>query len=375
MSRATGAVPAVPAVSADPPTLDLSVDVVDLTATICDIASVSGAEAPLADAVEAALRGLGHLSVHRVGNVVVARSDLGRAERVVLAGHLDTVPLTDPPNLPTRRQDGAEGLELWGRGTVDMKGGVAVQLRLAAELTAPSRDVTYVFYDCEEIEAARNGLGHLATSHPELLAGDFAVLLEPTRAEVEGGCKGTLRVRLSTTGVAAHSGRPWMGENAIHKLAPALAALAGYRARVVAVDGLTYHEGMSAVGIGGGSGNNVVPDAAALLVNYRFAPDLSGEQAVAHVRAVFPGYALEVVDLAEGARPGLDRPAARDFVAALGVPVSAKEGWTDVARFAALGVPAVNFGPGDPLLAHKDDERVPFGQLRDAESALLRWLS
>ena len=362
--------------AAAPLVLDLSSDVVELTAAICDAESVSGAEGPLADAVEAALRPLDHLSVRRLGNVVIARTELGRAERVVLAGHLDTVPLTDPPNLPTRRlPGGCAGEELWGRGTVDMKGGVAVQLRLAATLPAPNRDVTYVFYDCEEVDAVRNGLAHVAASHPELLAADFAVLLEPTKAEVEGGCKGTLRVALTTTGVAAHSGRPWLGDNAVHKLAAALATLASYEARVVEVDGLTYHEGLSAVGISGGAGNNVVPDRARLLVNYRFAPDLDGAGAVAHVREVFAGYDVEVVDLAEGARPGLHLPAARDFVAALGVPVSGKEGWTDVARFAALGVPAVNFGPGDPMLAHQDDEAVPVAQLRAAEEALLRWLS
>lgn len=373
-SARAATLPGMPAQPTATPVLDLEADVVALTAALCDVPSVSGAEQPLADAVEAALAVRSHLSVTRVGNVVIARTDLGRAERVVLAGHLDTVPLTEPPNLPTRMVDGPEGAELWGRGTVDMKGGVAVQLRLAAELIAPNRDVTYVFYDCEEVEAARNGLGHVVASHPELLVADFAVLLEPTRAEVEGGCKGTLRVELPTTGVAAHSGRPWMGDNAIHKLAPALATLAGYAARVVDVDGLTYREGMSAVGITGGGGNNVIPDSASLLVNYRFAPDRSGAEAVAHVQDVFAGYACEVVDLADGARPGLDRPAARDFVTALDVPVSAKEGWTDVARFAALGVPAVNFGPGDPLLAHTDDERVPVWQLRAAEAALLRWL-
>lgn len=349
--------------------------VADLTAALCDVASVSGEEKVLADAVEHALRRWAHLQVTRVGNVVIARTELGRAERVLLAGHLDTVPLTDPPNLPTRVLAGPDGPWLWGRGTVDMKGGVAVQLRLAANLAAPNRDVTYVFYDCEEVESARNGLGHVVASHPELLAADVAVLLEPTRAEVEGGCKGTLRVRLSTAGVAAHSGRPWLGDNAIHKLARALSALESYRPRSVAVDGLVYHEGMSAVGVSGGGGGNVVPDSAVLLVNYRFAPDRTGEQAVAHVQEVFPGYHIEVVDLAEGARPGLDRPAARAFVAALDVPVAAKEGWTDVARFAALGVPAVNFGPGDPALAHKDDEAVPLAQLHSAEAALLRWLS
>ncbi|MCB1254784.1 MAG: succinyl-diaminopimelate desuccinylase [Austwickia sp.] len=359
-----------------PAPLHLTADIVDLTAALCDIASVSGAEDALADAVATALAPLQHLRLHRIGNVLIARTELGRPERVVLAGHLDTVPLTDPPNLPTRIDPTPDGgAELWGRGTVDMKGGVAVQLRLAATVAAPSRDVTYVFYDCEEVESARNGLGRIVASHPDLLAADFAVLLEPTCAQVEGGCKGTLRVRLRTRGRAAHSGRPWLGENAIHKLAPALATLAAYRPRTVDVDGLVYHEGLSAVGIAGGAGNNVVPDAAELLVNYRFAPDRSGVEAVAHVGEIFADYEVEVVDLADGARPGLDLPAAQAFVTALGVPVSAKEGWTDVARFAALGVPAVNFGPGDPALAHKDDERVPLGQLRDAEAALRRWLS
>ncbi len=352
------------------PSLDLSQDVVALTAAVCDIASVSGAEAPLADAVEAALRGYPHLEVERHGNVVVARTHAGRAERVVLAGHLDTVPLTDPPNLPTRLQDGV----LWGRGTVDMKGGVAVQLRLAATLRAPSRDITYVFYDNEEVEASRNGLGHLAAARPDLLEADFAVLLEPTTAQVEGGCKGTLRVEVELVGRAAHSGRPWLGDNAVHRAAEVLARLRDYEARVVDVDGLTYHEGLSAVGITGGIAGNVVPDRCVVTINYRFAPDRGVPEALAHLQEVLHGYELRLTDSASGARPGLDRPIARSFVEDLGVAVSAKEGWTDVARFSDLGVPAVNFGPGDPLLAHKDDERVPIEQLEEAQAALLRWL-
>lgn len=351
--------------------LDLTADVVDLTTVICDVESVSGDEGPLADAVEAALRERTHLEVTRRGNVVIARTDLGRAERVVLAGHLDTVPLATTPNLPTRR----DGDVLWGRGTVDMKGGVAVQLRLAAHVPTPNRDVTYIFYDCEEVQASRNGLQHLVDARPDLVAADFAVLLEPTNAQVEAGCKGTLRVRLLARGVAAHSGRPWTGDNAVHRLRSALDVLADHKARVVDVDGLTYREGLSAVGIGGGAGNNVIPDAAYLVVNYRFAPDLSADQALERVRAWFSEYEIEVEDLAAGARPGLDSRLAREFVAALGLPVDAKQGWTDVARFASLGVPAVNFGPGDPLLAHKDDEQVPVAQLRDVEQALLRWLT
>ncbi len=353
------------------PTLDLRLDVVDLTAAVCDIESVSGAEGPLADAVEAALRELAHLQVERIGHTVVARTELGRAERVVVAGHLDTVPLARlAPNLPTRRV----GEDLVGRGTVDMKGGVAVMLRLAALVPEPGRDLTFLFYDCEEVDAARNGLRRLADERPELLAADFAVLMEPTAGLVEGGCNGTLRVAVRTTGIAAHSARPWMGHNAIHDAGEILARLTAYRARVVEVDGLAYREALQAVLIGGGTAANVIPDSCVVTVNHRYAPDRGEDEAVAHVREVFDGFEVEVLDNAGGARPGLDRPAARDFVAALDLPVRAKEGWTDVARFARLGVPAVNFGPGDPLLAHMDDERAPIGQYAAAEAAMLRWL-
>ena len=320
------------------PSLDLAADVVTLTAAICDIESVSGDEGPLADAIEAALGGLAHLEVVRDGHTVIARTALGRPERVVVAGHIDTVPLTrHTPNLPTRRV----GDELVGRGTVDMKGGVAVMLKLAAALTAPNRDVTYCFYDCEEVDSERNGLRRVAEHRPELLAADFAVLMEPTDGTVEGGCKGTLRVEVRTKGIASHSARPWVGHNAIHDAGEVLARLVAYEARVVDVEGLTYREALQAVLISGGTASNVIPDACAVTVNYRYAPDRSEDEAVSHVREVFAGFEVEVTDNAGGARPGLDRPAARAFVEALGVPVQAKEGWTDVARFAALGVPAV----------------------------------
>jgi len=351
--------------------LDLSNDVVSLTAALCDIESVSGNEQRIADDIEAALRGLPHLTVSRDGNSVIARTELGRAERVVLAGHIDTVPLTDPPNLPVRR----DGEDLVGRGTTDMKGGVAVQLRLAAALTEPSRDITFVFYDCEEVESARNGLARVARNSPDLLQADFAVLLEPTNGTVEGGCKGTVRVEVTALGKAAHSARPWNGHNAIHEAAAILGRLTAYEAQTVEVDGLEYHEALNAVGIRGGIAGNVIPDECVVVVNYRFAPSTSAAEAEAHLRELFDGYAVRVTDSADGARPGLHLPAARSFVDALAVPVQAKEGWTDVARFAALDIPAVNFGPGDPNLAHHDDERCPMAQLVDAEAALLRWLA
>ncbi|MFL6100167.1 MAG: succinyl-diaminopimelate desuccinylase [Actinomycetales bacterium] len=355
--------------------LDLGDDVVQLTVALCDIESVSGNEGPLADAVEAALADLDGLELVRTGNVVVARTTLGRDERVVLAGHLDTVPLAAVPNLPTIRR----GDELYGRGTCDMKGGVAVQLKLAAGLAAgpdrQTRDVTYVFYDGEEIEAVHNGLGRVAREQPTLLDADFAVLLEPSNGTVEGGCNGTMRVDVTVRGVAAHSARSWLGHNAIHEAATILTRLREYEAREVEVDGLVFREGLNAVTIRGGVAGNVIPDRCVVSVNYRFAPSATVEQAFAHLQEMFDGYDLELVDAAPGARPGLDQPAAKAFVATMGEPPRAKYGWTDVSRFSALGVPAVNFGPGDPNLAHTDHEHVRVDQLRRCEEVLFGWLT
>ncbi len=359
------------------PALDLSLDVVDLTAAVCDVPSVSGDEAHLADLLEAALRALPHLEVLRDGDAVLARTNLGRPSRVVVAGHLDTVPIAD--NLPTWREGTGDDEVLWGRGTVDMKGGVAVMASLAAELAAPRHDVTWVFYDHEEVDAARNGLGRVARHHAEWLAADFAVLAEPSNGSVEGGCNGTLRVEVRTTGTAAHSARAWMGSNAIHAAGEILARLAAYTPATHEVDGLSYRESLNAVRISGGVANNVIPDACTVTVNYRFAPSATVAQAEAHVREVFAGFDVELTDAAGGARPGLDHPAAAEFVAAVlsatGREPAPKYGWTDVARFAELGIPAVNFGPGDPSLAHHDEERCPARQIRESRASLRAWLA
>ena len=360
-------------------TLDLTMDPADLTAALVDVESVSDHEGPLADAVETALRALPHLSVHRDGDTVIARTDRGRDERVILAGHLDTVPLPTVEGslggVPATRRREAEGDVIYGRGTTDMKGGVAVQLVLAHELTEPNRDVTYVFYDHEEVSSDASGLGRVMRNSPELLEADFAVLLEPTNGTVEGGCNGTMRFRITTHGKAAHSGRSWIGENAIHKQADVLARLSAYEARTVTVEGLDYREGLNAIRIGGGVAGNVIPDTAWVEVNYRFAPDKSLEQAQDHMCEVFTGYELEWQDLSPAARPGLDRPSAAQFVAAVGRDPMPKYGWTDVARFSEAGVPAVNFGPGDALLAHTDDEHVFDDAVRACHRALASWLS
>jgi succinyl-diaminopimelate desuccinylase len=349
--------------------LDLTGDVVALTRAICDIPSVSGDEKDLADAVESALRAFGHLEVLRDGDAVVARTTLGRPTRVVLAGHLDTVPIAG--NLPVIE----DGDVLRGRGTVDMKGGVAVMLQLAARLTEPRYDVTYVFYDHEEVASRLNGLGRLVREHPDWLIGDFAVLGEPSNARVEGGCQGTIRIKISVPGVAAHAARSWMGSNAIHSAGAVLDVLRSYESRKPVVDGLQYREGLNAVRIEGGIAGNVVPDECNVYVNYRFAPDRSTDEAEQHLRDLFSGFPIEVVDVAPGARPGLDHPAAKEFVSVVGGPVSAKLGWTDVSRFATLGIPAVNYGPGDPLLAHKDNEHCPIPAIRESLDVLTKWLS
>ncbi|MBO3740969.1 succinyl-diaminopimelate desuccinylase [Actinoplanes flavus] len=349
--------------------LDLTGDVVDLTRTICDIPSVSGDEQALADAVEAALRAFPHLEVLRDGDAVVARTSLGRPARVVIAGHLDTVPIAG--NLPVV----VDGDVLRGRGTVDMKAGVAMALHLAATLTAPRYDVTYVFYDHEEVAAKLNGLGRLVRNHPEWLTGDFAILGEPSDGTVEGGCQGTMRVKITVPGVAAHSARSWKGSNAIHSAGAVLDVLRAYVPRQPVVDGLRYHEGLNAVKIEGGIAGNVIPDLCTVHVNHRFAPDRDVAGAEAHLREVFAGFELEVTDAAPGARPGLDRPAAKEFVELVGRTPQAKLGWTDVSRFAGLGIPAVNFGPGDPLQAHTDGEHVLVPEIRQALHVLTTWLS
>lgn len=355
------------------PGLDLSATSVDLTRAICDIPSVSDDETVLADAIHLAIAERPHLEVHRDGDTLVARTNLGRARRVVIAGHIDTVPINH--NVPTSDIEIDGEPFLWGRGTVDMKAGVAVQLKLAAELTDPNVDITWMWYDHEEVAAERNGLTRLARNSPELFAGDFAILGEPSNGQVEGGCNGNLRALVRTEGVRAHSARSWIGENAIHKAAPILTRLAEYRAKEVTVEGLAYREGLNAVHVRGGVAGNVIPDACEVEVNYRFAPSRDGAEAERHVREVFAGFDVEVVDLAEGARPGLDSPLAQEFLRAVGAEPRPKYGWTDVARFSARGVPAVNYGPGDPHLAHHDEERVPLAQIDEVERGLRAWLS
>jgi succinyl-diaminopimelate desuccinylase len=356
--------------------LDLHAEGPALTADLVDIASVSGQEGPLADAIERALRRLPHLQVTRHGNTLVARTELGntgrgKKERVVLAGHIDTVP--HAANFPS--QWDPERQRLSGVGTSDMKAGVAVQLRLAAALTEPNRDVTYVFYECEEVDAARNGLFLLSRNAPKTLQADFAILLEPSGGVVEGGCQGTLRAAITARGARAHTARSWMGKNAIHEAGAILDILRAWEPRRPLVDGLEYHEGLNAVAVSGGIAGNVVPDECVITVNYRFAPDRSEDEAQAYIRDLFAPYPVEILDSAPGAKPGLTTGPAAEFAKAVGGTPRAKLGWTDVARFAELGIPAVNYGPGISEIAHTPDEYVDAAPIVAAEHALTTWLT
>lgn len=342
-----------------------------LTAELVDIPSVSHAEAAIADHVEAALRAVPWLVVDRVGHNVVARTELGRPSRVVLAGHLDTV----PPNGNERAR--VDGDVLWGIGAADMKAGCAVHLHLARTVPDPVVDVTYVFYECEEVESRHNGLRRLLAERPDLVAGDAAVLGEPTSATIEAGCQGTLRLVVTLAGERAHTARPWFGVNAIHRLGPVLDRAAAFEGRHVVLDGCTFAEALSAVRVEGGVAGNVVPDRAVVHLNHRYAPDRRTPEAVAAVRRALGdavdesrGDAVELVDAADGAAPDLGSPLLARLVAAAGGTPRAKLGWTDVAFFAARGIPAANYGPGDPNLAHAAGERVERRELEAVEAGL-----
>ena len=344
-------------------------DLLERTAELVAVPSVSLDEARLADRVEAELRAIAGLEVVRVGDNVVARTILGRALRVVLAGHLDTVPANG--NATPRIEDDV----LWGLGATDMKGGLAVMLELARSVPAPAVDVTWVFYVGEEIASVHNGLGELFRDRPELVTGDVALLGEPTGGAIEAGCQGSTRVKVILHGQRAHTARPWMGRNAIHRAGRLLEILAAYQPRRPVLDGCEYREAIEAVAIEGGVAGNVVPDLATVTLNLRVAPDRSSAEAVAGLREMLGEMLeaddeLQIVDVAEGAAPALTHPVLAALRDRNDLVVRAKLGWTDVARFAAAGIPAVNFGPGDSELAHSADERVDRASLEATYAAL-----
>lgn len=331
-------------------------DLLGLTAALVAVSSVYPDEGPLADAVERRLRARApKLAVTRLANNVIARTEFGADRRVVLGGHLDTVPAND--NASPR----LDGDVLHGLGAADMKGSLAVLLQIAELLEGGDAkiDLTLFWYEGEEVAEQHNGLRRVFAEAPDLLTADLAILCEPTGGWVEAGCQGTVHLRALFTGARAHSARPWMGENAIAKAAPVLARVAAYTPGPIVVDGLEFRQALELVRVEGGIANNVVPDAAAFVVNRRFAPNLTCEQAIAETTDLLIGAdTVEVINESPGALPNLAAPLVAEFIGCLDLPVRPKLGWTDVARFAARGIPALNFGAGDPTLAHTREERV-----------------
>jgi succinyl-diaminopimelate desuccinylase len=340
-------------------------DLLERVAELVAIPSPSHGEAALADHVQRRLADTPWLEVERIGDNVVARTT-GAGTRVILAGHLDTV----PPN--GNEQPRIEGDVLWGLGSADMKAGLAVMLELAAAEHPPALEVTWVFYVAEEVAREHNGLLAVAAARPDLLAADAALLGEPTGAVIEAGCQGVLKAEVTVKGTRAHSARPWTGRNAIHRLGPVIERVAALETRRPVLDGCEYREALQAVSVSGGVAANVVPDEARLLLNHRFAPDRDAVGAELHLRELLSpvldpvsGDELTVVD---------DHPVLARLLAATGAPPRAKLGWTDVAFFAGRGIPAANFGPGDPEVAHRADERVHGDELTKVRAVLTQLL-
>jgi len=371
--------------------LDLNQDPIELTKALVDIPSPSHHEEDIANAIEQALKPLVHsagVELARFGNTVCARTNRGLGSRIVLAGHVDTVPIAD--NVPHRM----DGDVMFGCGTVDMKSGLAVYLNAFAQLAGSEElrhDLTLIAYEGEEVSTEFNGLGHLQRDNPEWLHGDLALLGEPSGAMIEAGCQGTIRLRVTAHGTRAHSARAWLGSNAAHTLVPVMDKIAQYSPRDITIDGCTYREGLNIVHLEAGVATNTLPDQAWMFVNFRFAPDRSSDEAMAHLLDVLgldesqllprgvalsePGISYEVDDVAGAALPGLGQPSAAALIDAVGGKVRAKYGWTDVARFSEMGTPAVNFGPGDPGFAHKRDEQCPIHEITSVSQALKTYLT
>jgi len=341
-------------------------DLLTLTASLVDIPSVSLNEEAITDHLEALLKPVPWLETVRVGNNIVARTHLGRDRRLLLAGHTDTV----PPNGNERAV--VEGDVLWGIGSADMKAGDAVLLDLATTIAEPVVDVSYVFYQCEELAGSiHNGIEQMFQQRHDLLEADAVILAEPTGGGVEAGCQGIFTAEVIVRGLASHTARGWLGRNAIHGLGGVLTRLAAYESRRVIIDGCEFIEGIQAVGVSGGIAHNVVPDRATLIVNHRFAPDRDYDGAEAQLRAVVGEVdSFRVIDKIPPAPPGLNHPLLRSLLTLSGDAPRAKLGWTDVARFAGRGYAATNFGPGDPKLAHTVEERVTREELEHAHGVL-----
>ena len=344
----------------------------ELLATLVDIPSVTGDERAIVDYVTGRLGRAAKGEVLRSGNGLVWRGPQRGKPLIVLAGHLDTVP---PSGNATSRRDGDK---LYGVGTTDMKAGDAVMLALhdSLDMAALRFDLALVFYDAEEGPAANNGLKRIFEQFPWIRDASLAILLEPTDLNIEMGCNGILNVEVRVPGVAAHAARPWMGENAVAKGAEWLASITKFVTTPVMVQGIEYRETLQVTTVQAGKTRNVVPSEMVVNLNHRFPPDRTIEVATARIRSLVPAeFGFEVVDAAPPGEVCLDHPEVRSFIRRFDAKVAGKQGWTDVARFTSVGVPAFNFGPGYAELCHRADEHCSVEYLGRAYEWLAAFLT
>lgn len=334
----------------------------DITRALIDIPSVSEDETVLLDHVKESLPTSFH-AVYDEDSVALFAQEPKRSIDVLLVGHTDTVPIAD--NVPAVVSNNVSaGRELVGRGASDMKGGLAVMLCLAKALDSSELqsqiNVGLLFFGREELPATRSALVPALKNCTSLQSAGFAILLEPTTNSVELGCQGNLNIDVSFNGLAAHSARPWLGDNAIHKAIGALAEIASASPNDVDIDGLVYREVASVTNISGGHARNVIPDNAKAQINVRYSPSLSASKAadIWTQRFADSGATITVAGNAPGALPNRQHQGVQMLIALSNQHPTPKQAWTNVADFAAIGVPAVNFGPGDPALAHCDNEAI-----------------
>ena len=332
-------------------------DLFKLTHELVCIPSESFQEKEIVDFVSHKLSEAPWLDVTRIGDNIVAKTGDTKGMRLLLGGHTDTVPAQGNDQIRLSEDS------IWGIGSADMKGGIAIMLSLALNVPDSAVDMSYVFYAREEVAHKHNGLLEIEANQPELLIADLAILGEPTSGNIEAGCQGTMRFTLELKGERAHTARPWMGRNAIHRLSGVLTAIADYESRNPVIEGCQYREALQVVKVEGGIAGNVVPDSTTLTINHRVAPDRSLDIAEKEIRDLLepfmePADELKVVDAAPPAKPGLSNPILASMIKSHQLNVQAKLGWTDVAFFDQKGIPAANFGPGDATLAHTSNEQV-----------------
>lgn len=333
---------------------------------LCSVASPIGEEKELCD-----LLAVRFPQCRRYGNsIVVPLTRAGGRPHVALVGHLDTV---RTENGPARR----EGDRIFGAGASDMKAGLAVMMAIADDAAALPVDLTLVFYAREEGPYAENELGPVLDADPELRSIDLAVCLEPSDNKLHLGCCGTIHATVTFAGRTGHSARPWEGDNAIVKAAPLLARLAALEPIHHVIDGHDYRTVTTVTLANGGRGRNVVPDAFVLNLNHRFAPTTSLGEAQADIVALVGTEGAPVVtftDLSPAAMPSASHPLVQKLIAFGVRGIEPKQAWTDVARFSALGIPAINFGPGENAQAHQKNESTSVDLLVDGHRIVVGWL-